>query len=102
MTEQIININEVYKLLDVVYSNEEKQGTMCLTGRIGEDTDVSIFVSNIMNIICSRKETISRVQNWCRATEKDIEGLTLDVTVFDLLGTKFSIIIKSYMEEESK
>ena len=41
-----------------------------------------------------------RVQEWCRATEENIEDLSMDVTVFDLIGNKYSIIIKSYMEVE--
>lgn len=101
--EKHLSIDGVDNLLDDKYSYEEKKGSMHYTGCIGEDTEVSIFAhvrSNIMNIICSRKETILRVQEWCRATEENIEDLSMDVTVFDLIGNKYSIIIKSYMEVE--
>lgn len=101
--EKHLSIDGVDNLLDDKYSYKEKKGSMYFTGRIGEDNKVSIFAhtrSNIMNIICSRKETILRVQEWCKATEENVEDLTMDVTVFDLIGNKFSIIIKSYMEVE--
>lgn len=101
--EKHLSIDGVDNLLDDKYSYEEKKGSMHYTGRIGEDTEVSIFAhvrSNVMNIICSKKETILRVQEWCRATEENIEDLSMDVTVFDLIGNKYSIIIKSYMEVE--
>lgn len=101
--EKSLSIDGVDNLLDDKYSYEEKKGSMHYTGYIGEDTEVSIFAhvrSNIMNIICSKKETILRVQEWCRATEENIEDLSMDVTVFDLIGNKYSIIIKSYMEVE--
>lgn len=101
--EKHLSIDGVDNLLDDKYSYEEKKGSMYFTGRIGEDNKVSIFAhtrSNIMNIICTRKETILRVQEWCKATEENIEDLTMDVTVFDLIGNKYSIIIKSYMEVE--
>lgn len=101
--EKSLSIDGVDNLLDEKYSYEEKKSSMYFTGRIGEDTKVSIFAhtrSNIMNIICSRKETILRVQEWCKATEENVEDLTMDVTVFDLIGNMFSIIIKSYMEVE--
>lgn len=101
--EKHLSIDRIDDLLDEKYSFEEKKGSMYITGCIGEDTEVSIFAhvrSNIMNIICSKKETILRVQEWCRATEENIEDLSMDVTVFDLIGNKYSIIIKSYMEVE--
>ncbi len=101
--EKHLSIDGVDNLLDDKYSYKEKKGSMYFTGRIGEDNKVSIFAhtrGNIMNILCSRKETILRVQEWCKATEENIEDLSMDVTVFDLIGNMFSIIIKSYMEVE--
>lgn len=101
--EKHLSIDGINDLLDDKYSYEEKKGSMHYTGRIGEDTEVSVFAhvrSNIMNIICPQKETILRVQEWCRACEENVEGLIMDVTTFDLIGAKYSIIIKSYMEVE--
>lgn len=101
--EKHLSIDGINDLLDEKYSFEEKKGSMYITGRIEEDTEVSVFAhvrSNIMNIICSKKETILRVQKWCRACEENVEGLIMDVTIFDLIGAKYSIIIKSYIEVE--
>lgn len=100
--ESNLSIDAVDEVLDEQYSYEEKKGSMYFTGRIGVDTKVSIFAhtrSNVMNIICSKKETIQRVQEWCINLEGNTEDLTTDVTVFDTLA-KYSIIIKTYWEVE--
>lgn len=101
--EKHLSIDGVDNLLDDKYSYKEKKGSMYFTGRIGEDTKVSISArtrSNIMSILCSRKETILRVQEWCKATEENIEDLTMDVTVYGMIGDMIGIIIKSYTEVE--
>ena len=101
--ETNLSIDVIDELIDEQYSYEEKKGSMYFTGRIGEDTKVSVFAhtrSNVMNIICSKKETVLRVQEWCRDMEENTEDLKTDVTTFDILGAKYSIIIKTYWEIE--
>ena len=90
--ETNLSIDVIDELIDEQYSYEEKKGSMYFTGRIGEDTKVSVFAhtrSNVMNIICSKKETVLRVQEWCRDMEENTEDLKTDVTTFDILGAKY-------------
>lgn len=79
------------------FTKEEKNDTYIFQGVVGIDRNVRVFVvseSSILNIICDKKETIKRVQQWCRNIE--IKGRTATgMRFFDALG-HYSIIINLY------